>query len=69
MLRRIEVQTLEAQQADALGELLGQIAHLKHRVWRLWVPSGIRPAYYDLRSAVLSVQADIKEKLAQSDQT
>lgn len=64
-LRHIEVNVVESTAQEEYEELLGQIDQLKDRVWRLWVPSGIRPAYYDLRSALLSVRNDIIEKLAQ----
>ena len=63
-LRQIEEQLLQENDALALNELLGHLEALKVRVWHLWVPSGNRPAYYDLRSALLSVEADLQTKLA-----
>ena len=61
-LRRIEAQLLEADDAETLEGLEDQLEHLKDRVWHLWVPSGNRPAYYDLRTALLSVRSDLAAK-------
>lgn len=58
-LRVIELNVLEAQDRDSLNELLAELDALKHRVWRLWVPSGNRPAFYDLKNAVLMVRNEI----------
>lgn len=65
-LRHIEVNVIESVSQSEFEELLAQIDQLKDRIWRLWVPSGIRPAYYDLRTALLSVRHDIVEKLTQT---
>ena len=66
-LRGIEVALIETASKDGLIELKNQIEQLKDRVWRLWVPSGNRPAYYDLKNALTSVQEDIKLKIYNSE--
>jgi TRAP-type uncharacterized transport system substrate-binding protein len=61
-LRHIESQLLEANDKHTIASLEAQLGQLKYRVWRLWVPSGNRPAYYDLRGAVIAVEADLAVK-------
>ena len=63
-LRQIEAQLLDANDPQTLVSLADQLEQLKARVWHLWVPSGNRPAYYDLRGALLSVEADLLAKNA-----
>lgn len=62
-LRYIEVNLIDTSSGKELEELLTRTDDLKDRIWRLWVPSGNRPAYYDLRSALNSVRQDIVERL------
>lgn len=68
-LRTIEVNVIESSSQEELQELLARTNALKDRIWRLWVPSGNRPAYYDLRSALMSVRKDIVEQLEQLKQS
>lgn len=62
-LRRMEMQLLDPSNKDEVERLASEIKVLKERVWKMWVPSGNRPAYYNLRRALLSTEADIEDKL------
>ena len=44
-------------------ELLKRIDRLKDKVRALWVPTGNRGAYYDLRAAINIVREDIVHHL------
>lgn len=64
-LRRIEteISIAKARAVNPDPELLEQINHLRDRVRILWVPTGNRSAYYDLRAAVNIVREDLVSDL------
>lgn len=49
------------------AELLDQIDRLADKARELWVPTGNRSAYYDLRAAISIVRGDIVTELARED--
>ncbi len=64
-LRAIEIEIIRAQDAaQAINpDLLEQIDFLGDRARELWVPTGNRTAYYDLRAAINIVREDIVKGL------
>lgn len=66
-LRLIEVHLIDASKKEDLVELQSETNSLKERIWRLWVPTGNRPAYYDLKNALILVQEEISKKIRQAD--
>ena len=64
-LRAIEIEIIRAQDAaqSISPDLLDQIDLLGDRARELWVPTGNRTAYYDLRAAINIVREDIVKGL------
>lgn len=67
-LRQIENALLKKDARANAAALLQQINDLSLQVRKLWVPTGNRTAYYDLRSAVNIVRVDILD-LMQTEST
>ncbi len=69
-LRIIENQIAypEGEPDVAYAELLDRIDRLAEKARRLWVPTGNRNAYYDLRAAIHIVRSDILEQQANAGQ-
>jgi hypothetical protein len=65
-LRLIETEiSLARQEAGGVkAEMLYRIDQLKDKVRELWVPTGNRSAYYDLRAAINIVREDIVAELS-----
>jgi hypothetical protein len=55
------------QTGGVKAEMLYRIDQLKDKVRELWVPTGNRSAYYDLRAAINIVREDIVAELAAQD--
>lgn len=68
-LRIIENDLVSARQRqqEISSAMLGRIDSLNNKVRALWVPTGNRSAYYDLRSAVNIVREDIVAELKAED--
>lgn len=68
-LRVIEnnLASLRQQQEPAPPDMLARIDRLNDKVRALWVPTGNRSAYYDLRSAINIVREDVVAALRKSE--
>ena len=68
-LRIIEnnLASLRQQHQPAPPDMLAHIDRLNDKVRTLWVPTGNRGAYYDLRSAINIVREDIVAALKRSE--
>lgn len=58
-----EISRAKASPEGVQTGLLAQVDRLKDRVRRLWVPTGNRGAYYDLRAAINIVREDLVVEL------
>lgn len=70
-LRLIENEMVLRREADApiTEDLLDRLDSLKDKVRALWVPTGNRNAYYDLRAAINIVREDIVASLDETQQS
>jgi hypothetical protein len=63
-----EISLVRQETGGVKADMLYRIDQLKDKVRELWVPTGNRSAYYDLRAAINIVREDIVAELAKQDQ-
>ncbi|MFZ9649173.1 MAG: TAXI family TRAP transporter solute-binding subunit [Fluviibacter sp.] len=63
-----EISLVRQETGGVKADMLYRIDQLKDKVRELWVPTGNRSAYYDLRAAINIVREDIVAELATQDQ-